>query len=290
MHPAPSVIVFTVLSGLGFGLFIWLGFGWPVVTGVQAFVYYTLAYFLSVGGLIASSFHLGNPKNAYKSFSQWRTSWLSREAWLAVLSLLLFAVVAIAAIFFQQYLIILAYIAAISALATVLATSMIYAQLKTVPRWHHYLVPVYFLSLSFGGGAVLAGQHQAACLLLLLIGVVQVLLWMVGDQQFAKQGATMETATGLGRIGKVRLFEPPHTGTNYLLNEMVYVLGRKHANKLRMLALLLLSWLPLVILLLLPESYLTTMVVALIHLSGAVVSRWLFFAEAEHVVGLYYGQ
>ena len=26
------------------------------------------------------------------------------------------------------------------------------------------------------------------------------------------------------------------------------------------------------------------------HLAGVLASRWLFFAEAEHVVGLYYGR
>ena len=33
MHPAPSVILFTSLSGLGFGLMLFLGFGTPDVTG-----------------------------------------------------------------------------------------------------------------------------------------------------------------------------------------------------------------------------------------------------------------
>jgi sulfite dehydrogenase (quinone) subunit SoeC len=28
---------------------------------------------------------------------------------------------------------------------------------------------------------------------------------------------------------------------------------------------------------------------AVLHLAGAFAARWLFFAEAEHVVGLYYG-
>ena len=37
MHPAPSVIIFTILSGLGFGLFIFLGLGLPNVTGWAAF-------------------------------------------------------------------------------------------------------------------------------------------------------------------------------------------------------------------------------------------------------------
>lgn len=81
MHPAPpSVIIFTTLSGLGFGLFAFLGLGLPDVSGWVAFVFFAVAYALScAGGLVASTFHLGNPKNAIYAFSQWRSSWLSRE-------------------------------------------------------------------------------------------------------------------------------------------------------------------------------------------------------------------
>ena len=42
-----------------------------------------IAYALASGGLIASTFHLGHPERAIKAFTQWRSSWLSREAWLA---------------------------------------------------------------------------------------------------------------------------------------------------------------------------------------------------------------
>ena len=33
MHPTPSVIIFTALSGLGFGLLVFLGLQMPDVTG-----------------------------------------------------------------------------------------------------------------------------------------------------------------------------------------------------------------------------------------------------------------
>ncbi len=87
MHPAPSVILFTTLSGLGFGLLILLGLGYPSVTGWTAFVFFAIAYVLAVGGLLFSTFHLGHPERALKAFSQWRSSWLSREGWLAVATL-----------------------------------------------------------------------------------------------------------------------------------------------------------------------------------------------------------
>ena len=49
MHPAPSVILFSVLSGLGFGMLAWLGIGKPPMTGLFAFVFFFVAYALAVG-------------------------------------------------------------------------------------------------------------------------------------------------------------------------------------------------------------------------------------------------
>ena len=48
MHPAPSVILFTTLSGIGFGLLAFLGLGLPVVTGWLAFAFFAVAYLLAV--------------------------------------------------------------------------------------------------------------------------------------------------------------------------------------------------------------------------------------------------
>ena len=87
MHPAPSIILFTTLSGLGFGLLIWLGVDPTPPTGWVAFAFYAIAYALALSGLAASSFHLGRRDRALKAFRQWRTSWLSREAWMAALAL-----------------------------------------------------------------------------------------------------------------------------------------------------------------------------------------------------------
>ena len=97
MHPAGSVIVFTVASGLGFGLLTWLGLGLPDVRGWGAFWYYALGFGLAGGGLLASTFHLGNPQRFLKAFSQWRSSWLSREGCLAVVSMAVFGLLAIGA-------------------------------------------------------------------------------------------------------------------------------------------------------------------------------------------------
>jgi len=289
MHPAPSVIVFTTLSGLGFGLLFWLGLGLPDVTGWTAFVFFLIAYALAVGGLAASTFHLGHPERALKAFTQWRSSWLSREGWASVLALLVMGLFALGTVFMSTSWMLLGWLGAILSLATVFATAMIYAQLKTVPRWHTPLTPALLLAISLAGGALLAGQISIALVLLPVAAVLQVVWWLQGDGAFAGSGTNMATATGLGDIGTVRAFEPPHTGGNYLLREFVHVVGRKHAMKLRGIALGLGYVLP-VVLLLLPFGHALAAIAVLSHVLGVATSRWLFFAEAEHVVGLYYGK
>ncbi|MEO9865407.1 MAG: DmsC/YnfH family molybdoenzyme membrane anchor subunit [Yoonia sp.] len=288
MHPAPSVIIFTTFSGLGFGLLFWLGLGALQPTGFGAFIWFAIAYAMAVGGLLASTFHLGHPERAIKAFSQWRTSWLSREGIAAVVTLVIMGIYALGALF-GTHMGFLGFLGALGALATVFTTSMIYAQLKTVPRWKHWTTPALFLTLSIGGGALFAGQVWIAIVLLAAAAALQYYAWMSGDTRLAESGTDLKTATGLGNIGEVRAFEPPHTGTNYLLREFVHVVGRKHAEKLRMIAMGLAFVLP-VLLLILPFNHFFALLAVLSHIAGVLTLRWLFFAQAEHVVGLYYGK
>ncbi|MGI1662627.1 dimethyl sulfoxide reductase anchor subunit family protein [Palleronia sp. KMU-117] len=290
MHPAPSLIVFTTLSGLGFGLMAFLGLGMPPVAGWVAFAFYALAFALAGGGLLASTLHLGHPERALKAFSQWRSSWLSREAWLSVAALVVNGLHGAALVVFGARIGALGVLGAALALATVIATAMIYTQLRTVPRWHHWSTPALFLAYSVTGGALLAGQTSLASILFLLTGVFQLWVWQDGDKRFARSGTSIGSATGLGDRGAVRAFEPPHTGTNYLLTEMVHVVARKHAAKLRVIAFVLAFALPWAILLGLPFSHALAALTVLSHVAGTACARWLFYAEAEHVVGLYYGK
>lgn len=288
MHPALSVILFSTLSGAGFGLIVWLGLGLPAVTGWAAFGLFALAYGLAVGGLISSTFHLGHPERALRAFTQWRTSWLSREGVSAVATLLLMAPYGMGLVFWGQRIGALGIVGAALALFTVLTTAMIYTQMKTVPRWRDWSTPALFLTLALAGGAIFAGQRLFAIPLLILAAGLQLWWWHRGDSAFARAGHTLASATGLTG-GTVRLFAPPHTGTNYLLKEMVHVIGRKHALRLRIIALACGYALP-VLVLLLPLGAVGAGLAGVLHLTGILASRWLFFAEAEHVVGLYYGR
>src|SRR5579859_2429092 len=83
MHPSGSVIWFTTLSGAGYGLLFLLGVlaGTPLLPDSRWFAFVALALGLGLvtAGLVASTLHLGHPERAWRAFSQWRSSWLSRE-------------------------------------------------------------------------------------------------------------------------------------------------------------------------------------------------------------------
>jgi DMSO reductase anchor subunit len=76
------------------------------------------------------------------------------------------------------------------------------------------------------------------------------------------------------------------------MKEMVFRVGRKHAATLRRIGFAAAFIVPaglLAIVLAAPALAPLTLVALLVHLAGAAASRWLFFAEAEHVVSLFDG-
>ena len=288
MHPAPSIILFTTLSGLGFGMLAFLGLDAAPPTGWSALAFLFIAFSLAVGGLLASTFHLGHPERALKAFTQWRSSWLSREAWVALLALSAMAPYGAGLVFLDTAWRVPGVAGGILSVATVFATSMIYLQMRTVPRWNHWSPPALFLGFALAGGALMTGRVSVALWALPLLAVVQVFAWIDQERREKATDTNLATATGLGHVGKVRAFESPHTGESYLTREMVFQVGRKHAMVLKIVSVLLFAVVPLV-LLLLPFTHFLVAPAAASHLLGALIQRWLFFAEARHVVGQYYG-
>ena len=305
MHPAISVIFFTVMSGAGFGLMFLIGLGMPMAqSGVGAFFTAALAGGLAVAGLVSSTFHLGHPERAIKAFSQWRSSWLSREGCLAVVTLMLFGIYTLLWMFYGSRPMLLGLVISALCIATVFATAMIYAQLKTVPNWHSNLTPLCYLAFSLASGLALASVVGSAgkvfglpaptltVFALALAWVTKTIWWKRADMVgFSDTGSDTGTATGLGHLGKVKLLVKPHSGENYLTKEMVHQIGRKHASKLRMISYLLGAVVPLILctLALLVSMPAIPMALAAISLiAGLFAERWLFFAEAKHAVSLYY--
>lgn len=307
MTPAYSVIFFTVSSGAGYGLLIWLGIlgalgrlpadRWFGLAG------FGLALAAITAGLLASTLHLGHPERAWRAFSQWRSSWLSREGVLALATYVPAAVFSLSWIVAQQILPAIGVWLAVSAALTILCTAMIYASLKTIRRWRHRLTPLGYLVIGLASGALwlallcrlfALGEVISLSTMVLLIaaGTIKILYWRSIDRD--QGGPTAGDATGLGGFGTVRLFAAPHTAENYLLKEMGYQVARKHALKLRRIALLsgfLVPALLVVLAGLLPAglAIVVLVIAVLLNAIGALTERWLFFAEARHTVTLYYG-
>ncbi|WP_274628545.1 dimethyl sulfoxide reductase anchor subunit family protein [Arvimicrobium flavum] len=307
MHPALSIIVFSTFSGLGYGLAAVLGLGLLDPADVATKVAHFIALALIAGGLLSSTLHLGNPQRAWRAFSQWRSSWLSREGVLAVIAFVPLSWSAIACWFFDLYQPLPGIAGALLAAATVYCTSMIYASLRSVDAWHTRLTPACYLLFAAAGGLTLAsafafaGVGPAGALSLAAL-LATLAAWAVKRAWWRRLDtltplSTPESATGLGPIGKVRLFERPHINENYLTREMGYRIARKHADKLRRIALGSGAVLPAAVLALLALfgtaggviSVLAAMLAAFTFLAGVFVERWLFFAQARHAVMNYYG-
>lgn len=306
MHPPPSMIVFTALTGLGLGMIAWIGLGLGSESHLFGWVAGPLALAITGIGAVASVGHLARPDRAWRAFSQWRSSWLSREACLMMVAKMTFLTYLALWLLLDLRIAPLGWIAAALAGATVYATSMIYNQLRTVPFWSATPTPHLFIAMMMAGG-LLAGSAVKA-LVGLDIPVGYILLWMIGAAGTAiwwqtqaagagrgHDGSSMETATGLSGLGRVRSLERPHTGSNYLLKEMAYQIGRKRAFQLRRLGALLGFAVPILLALLawgflpLGLAGLFLAVAVICHVVGVMALRWLFFAEAEHVQAFYYG-
>jgi DMSO reductase anchor subunit len=92
----------------------------------------------------------------------------------------------------------------------------------------------------------------------------------------------------------VRLLDPPHTGRNFVMREMGFAVARRHSETLRRVALaagfIVPAWAVAVGLGLGGTAAAGLGAAASVSaLAGALVERWLFFAEARHAAMLYYG-
>ncbi|MFZ5789947.1 MAG: dimethyl sulfoxide reductase anchor subunit family protein [Pseudomonadota bacterium] len=311
MHPAFSVIVFTTASGAGYGLVALMGV-LAALGRLPADRWFGLAG-LGLGlaavtfGLVSSTFHLGHPERAWRAISQWRSSWLSREGALAILTFVPAGLFALGWVLLADNGGVWAAFglaAAAMAALTVACTGMIYASLKPIRRWANgWTVPNYLLLGLMSGAlwldavAAAFGLELALPAMIALAAIVAAGAGKLGYWRFidrSQSASTPESATGLGAFGKVRLLEAPHTNENYLLKEMGYRIARKHAAKLRRIAALLAFAVPLAltsslfVLSSLP-AIIAAVLAALSGTAGILIERWLFFAEARHAVTLYYG-
>ncbi len=308
MHPAFSVILFTVSSGTGYGMLFWLGLHSLAMrpSALLGLVVIGVALALITIGLLSSTFHLGRPERAWRALSQWRSSWLAREG-VAAIAVYPPALLLAASLLYPDrlasWILPASLPMAALALVTVICTAMIYASLKPIREWHA-LRTVLLYGISGGTGGLvwiaaitrLLGYDPPFLVAPLVVAIsgcwlIVRLYWHHVDR--APKGHTVADALGL-EGATARAVEPAHTETNYLQREMGFVIARRHAAKLRRVAELLGFALPAALALLtlvlpLTAGAIALAVAALATTAGMLIQRWLFFAEATHTVTLYYG-
>jgi len=295
MHPALSVICFTLFSGAGYGLLSLLSLDNIIDIGltlspVHRVAMIVLSIVLYTAGLLASTLHLANPRNAWRAFFRFRTSWLSREGVFAV-SLYPVSLLWLATVWSSDLAVgsrWLACLVLLLCVATLFSTGMIYACLKTIRQWNTALTPANYILLGFMlGGLLLVATGSGntvitVCLIVIAaFGKLAYYYW-IGHPA----GPTINSALGFTRA-TVRLLDVGHGTGNFLTEEFGYEVARAKLIWLRVVSIAMAFVLPALLLLIFGKS--AGIFAALTAFVGVFIERWLFFAEARHVVNLYHG-
>ena len=308
MHPAFSVIFLTTLIGAGQGLFLavyeaqwserlgWLGARVPREYLLASL---SLAMLLTLGGLIASFFHLGRPERAWRAASRWRTSWLSREV-IALPAFLGATAFYAGAVTYIESIDPLAAgaPAAAACIALFVCTGMVYASIRFLREWATPLTLVNFALLGCASGFTIAATLAAlvapalvpfmalAAVVLALGGLATRVAALMRNAALAPK-STLQTAIGVkhprivqiaqGFIGESfntrEFFHGTHPDTMRLIRR--YFIAATFAVPV---ALLLLS-------LILP---LAAVFAAIVQATGLIAERWYFLAQANHPQNVYY--
>jgi DMSO reductase anchor subunit len=322
MHPALSVIFLTTLIGAGQGLFLALYTGQVYSVAnllpAQASVgFYALGSLVAVVllalGLLASFFHLGRPERAWRAAARWRTSWLSREV--IVLPLFTGLVALYGGIHFLGWTgplfrargtlpvdasLLIGFLASLAAFALYVSTAMIYAAVRFLEEWHHWLTVANYTLLGLASGFTLAAAFSAwqGTPLVGFFGFWAVLFTLCAAvtrgaalyrNARIRHRSTLQTALG---VRHTRLVQKAQGFIGGSFNTREFFHGRSPATlrAVRTAFLLLVFVVPV---LLLAAAYATesaTLPLAAFAAQyvGLLAERWYFFAEGRHPQNLYY--
>jgi DMSO reductase anchor subunit len=329
-----SVILLTTLIGVGQGLFLALFSAHShalagLLPRTDSHLFHAQGSALAVGflvaGLVASFFHLGRPERAWRTATQWRTSWLSREVIVLPAFMLVVALYGMAHGYrwnptiatLPQGMALDAAVAlgvagTVLAFALFLCTAMIYACLPFLAEWHTPLTLVNFtllggasgftfaaaLAASMGTGASSpAAPHLVpffaawAIVITLLAAIGRIAsLWRNAR---LRPKSTSQSAIGVKHPMVVQKSQG-FMGASFNTREFF------HGRSLRVLRYV--KWAFLLLTFVLPPACLALALVrgqdsastALLVLAfiaqylGLLLERWFFFAQANHPQNLYY--
>jgi len=322
MHPAYSVILLTTLIGAGQGLFLAL-----FTVQIYALVgllpqadhraFYAagsaIALALLSAGLVASFFHLGRPERAWRSASQWRTSWLSREvialpAFMGALFLYGVAhafglrpvIVTLPSGIEIDLTVILGVLGTLLAFALFVCTGMVYACMRFLAEWHTPLTLLNYTLLGGASGFTLATVFAAGVapgLVGFLSGWAVVITVLAAIGRVAslwrnaklKPKSTIQSAIGI-KHPRIQQKAQGFMGGSFNTREFFHGRSTAWLRGVKWAFLLLVFPLPLLCLGLGVSAGSTALLAAAFgsQYLGLLAERWFFLAQARHPQNLYY--
>jgi DMSO reductase anchor subunit len=319
MKPAFSVIFLTTLLGAGQGLFLALfthqSYALFGLLPMQSDAFYgygsVLAMLLLAGGLLASFFHLGRPERAWRSATQWRTSWLSREvivlpAFMGVVFLYGAShlagyrpeVVTLPSGLYIDLSIVIGIIGTLLAFALFICTGMIYACLRFLREWNSPLTVINYILMGGSSGFILAAFYSALASPVqtdFFVGwaVIITLLAFAGRAASLVRNArlkpksTMQTAIGV-KHPYITQRSMGSMGGSFNTREFFHGKSAAFLRVIKPAFLILAFVVPLALLALGLFTPTLLGIVFILQYFGLMAERWFFFAQANHPQNLYY--
>jgi len=322
MRPAISVVLLTTLIGAGQGLFLavftvqiytLVGFLPPADHRAFYAAGSAIALVLMGAGLVASFFHLGRPERAWRSASQWRTSWLSREV--IVLPAFMGMVALYALVHGLAWTpqiarwpggvaidasVVLGVLGTVLAFALFICTAMIYACLRFLAEWHTPLTLVNYILLGGASGFTLAAAVASLAMPGLVgflsgWGVILTVLAAVGRvaslwrNARLKPKSTLQSAIGI-KHPRIQQKAQGFMGGSFNTREFFHGVAAGRLRLVKHAFLWLAFVVPVTLLLAGRDAASTPLLLAafLVQYVGLLAERWFFFAQARHPQNLYY--
>ena len=308
MNPALSIVFFTTLAGAAQGLVVALALA--TLSGLPIAQAYTnaallLALVMLLGGLGASTLHLGRPERAWRAAMMWRTSWLSREvivlpAFIGMVGLWWLASVQASPMSGLLHTAMMGWVILL-ALLLWYCTGMIYACIRFIQEWAHRLTLINFALIGLSSGLVLA------CALAALMGelalarafggpalLLTLVAWACRGLALRRNAAlkpksTLQSATGIQAKRLVQTSMGMSAGA-FNTREFFHRASAQLFKRIKWAFQALAFALPalLLVLGLASESSWPWVLACLVQAPGLVAERWFFFAQAKHPQNLYY--